>query len=222
MVYDERLAARVRESLGAHRGVAEKPMFGGLCFLLNGHMAAGIVGSRLMLRVGPDDYSAALRALTRRRWISREGPSGEWHPCRCSGDRRPEGSGPLVGSSGQVRSKTSPEKRRSKSSEFSAEPVIPPVGADTCRYTKRLASFRVFLRPGGGSSAGRAPGLQPGGRRFDPGPLHSPTLVAPLPLLPLRSGGGVLLVGGRSRSSAVTVYVALPSAPSSIRSLRVR
>jgi len=60
MVYDERLAARVRESLGAYPGLSEKPMFGGLCFLLNGHMTAGIVGSRLMLRVGPDEYPAAL------------------------------------------------------------------------------------------------------------------------------------------------------------------
>lgn len=60
MAYDEGLAARVRESLGAHRGFSEKVMFGGICFLLNGHMTAGIVGSRLMLRVGPDGYQAAL------------------------------------------------------------------------------------------------------------------------------------------------------------------
>ena len=35
-------------------------MFGGLCFLLHGHMAAGIVGATLMLRVGPEQYREAL------------------------------------------------------------------------------------------------------------------------------------------------------------------
>ena len=35
-------------------------MFGGLCYLANGNMAAGIVGSELMLRVGPDAYEDCL------------------------------------------------------------------------------------------------------------------------------------------------------------------
>jgi hypothetical protein len=34
----------------------------------------------------------------------------------------------------------------------------------------------IFRAIRGGSSAGRAPGLQPGGRRFDPGPLHLPNV----------------------------------------------
>lgn len=31
-------------------------MFGGLAFMVNGHMCCGIVGDALMLRVGPDAY----------------------------------------------------------------------------------------------------------------------------------------------------------------------
>ena len=41
-------------------GFAEKKMFGGLCFLLNGNMACGINGDQLMVRVGPDGYQDAL------------------------------------------------------------------------------------------------------------------------------------------------------------------
>jgi TfoX/Sxy family transcriptional regulator of competence genes len=60
MAYDVKLAARVHDRLSAMRGFSEREMFGGLCFLLNGHMCAGIVGHTLMLRVGPEQYSAAL------------------------------------------------------------------------------------------------------------------------------------------------------------------
>ncbi|MFW2388786.1 MAG: TfoX/Sxy family protein [Polyangiales bacterium] len=61
MAYDEALADRVREVLKRRRGVSEKKMFGGLSFLLNGHMACGIIGDELMVRVGPDAYEASLK-----------------------------------------------------------------------------------------------------------------------------------------------------------------
>ena len=60
MAYDEGLAHRVHEILEDRRGVTEKKMFGGLCFLINGHMACGIVKSELMVRVGAEAYDAAL------------------------------------------------------------------------------------------------------------------------------------------------------------------
>lgn len=60
MAYDEALAERVRGRLARKRGFSERRMFGGLCFLLNGNMCAGIVDSTLMLRVGPQRYAAAL------------------------------------------------------------------------------------------------------------------------------------------------------------------
>src|SRR6266571_4821471 len=40
--------------------VTERKMFGGLAFLLRGHMFAGIVGSELMVRVGDEDAQRAL------------------------------------------------------------------------------------------------------------------------------------------------------------------
>lgn len=60
MAYDEGLAQRIRELLEDHRGLTEKKMFGGLCFLLNGHMIAGPMGSELMVRVGPNAWAEAL------------------------------------------------------------------------------------------------------------------------------------------------------------------
>lgn len=36
-------------------------MFGGLAFLLGGHMCCGLVRERLMVRVDPDTYAAVLR-----------------------------------------------------------------------------------------------------------------------------------------------------------------
>jgi len=60
VAFDEGLAQRVRECLASRRGVAEKRMFGGLCFLVGGNMAAGIVGEELMVRVGPDAYEGCL------------------------------------------------------------------------------------------------------------------------------------------------------------------
>ena len=60
MAYDEELAARAREVMPAGQDVTERKMFGGLAFLLRGHMFAGIVGSELMVRIGGE---AAQRAL---------------------------------------------------------------------------------------------------------------------------------------------------------------
>ncbi|MCD4523433.1 TfoX/Sxy family protein [Nocardioides sp. cx-173] len=39
MAYDEELAGRVRELVQEHGAADEKPMFGGLAFMLGGHMA---------------------------------------------------------------------------------------------------------------------------------------------------------------------------------------
>lgn len=60
MAYDEGLAQRVREALATRSGVTEKKMFGGLCFLVRGHMACGIVGDELLVRTGPHAWADAL------------------------------------------------------------------------------------------------------------------------------------------------------------------
>jgi len=60
MSYDGALADRIRTALLRHRGVSEKKMFGGICFLLDGRMICGIAGDELMVRVGPERYDEAL------------------------------------------------------------------------------------------------------------------------------------------------------------------
>ena len=60
MPFDEGLAQRIRETLDHRRGISEKRMFGGLCFMLNGNMVAGVVAHELMVRVGVDAYEDAL------------------------------------------------------------------------------------------------------------------------------------------------------------------
>ncbi len=60
MAYDEGLAERIREQLADLPTIEEKRMFGGLVFMVRGHMCCGIVGSELMVRVGPDQYAQAL------------------------------------------------------------------------------------------------------------------------------------------------------------------
>lgn len=55
MAYDEGLAARVRTLLAGEPDRTEKRMFGGLAFLLGGHMAVAASGSGgLLVRVDPD------------------------------------------------------------------------------------------------------------------------------------------------------------------------
>jgi TfoX/Sxy family transcriptional regulator of competence genes len=61
MAYDEHLGDRVRAALPGDAEVTERKMFGGLAFMLNGHMFTGIVGDELMLRLGPAGAEAALR-----------------------------------------------------------------------------------------------------------------------------------------------------------------
>ena len=59
MAYDEALAVRLRSAFGKTK-VVEKHMFGGVAMMLRGHRVCGIVGEKLMVRVGPRRYEAAL------------------------------------------------------------------------------------------------------------------------------------------------------------------
>jgi TfoX/Sxy family transcriptional regulator of competence genes len=60
MAYDERLAERVRDALAPRRDVEEKKMFGGLAFMVAGHMAVGVQKEKLMVRLAPEDAAARL------------------------------------------------------------------------------------------------------------------------------------------------------------------
>jgi TfoX/Sxy family transcriptional regulator of competence genes len=60
MAYDEALAQRIREVMAGEQQLSERKMFGGLTFLLDGHMSFGVVGHDLMLRLGADSANQAL------------------------------------------------------------------------------------------------------------------------------------------------------------------
>jgi TfoX/Sxy family transcriptional regulator of competence genes len=56
VAYDEGLAERIRELVAAEPGLTEQRMFGGLAFLVGGHMAVAASGQGgLMVRIDPDD-----------------------------------------------------------------------------------------------------------------------------------------------------------------------
>lgn len=60
MANDESVARSVREAMGKHGDVAEKKMFGGIAYMVRGNMSCGVIGDRLMVRVGPEGCRAAL------------------------------------------------------------------------------------------------------------------------------------------------------------------
>ena len=57
----EKLAARLRAALSRKRGVAEKRMFGGVCFLLGGNMLCGTGSGDFMFRVGKEEHADAVK-----------------------------------------------------------------------------------------------------------------------------------------------------------------
>lgn len=61
MAFDEGVAQRLRDVFAGYTEVNEKKMFGGLAFMLSGHMCCGVVGEELMARVGPEQYPQALQ-----------------------------------------------------------------------------------------------------------------------------------------------------------------
>lgn len=60
MAYDETLCERIRGRLYSAQGISEKKMFGGVGFLVDGNMACGVNGDRLIVRLGPEEYQEAI------------------------------------------------------------------------------------------------------------------------------------------------------------------
>ncbi|MFO1013199.1 MAG: TfoX/Sxy family protein [Caulobacteraceae bacterium] len=60
MPHDPHLADLMREALKGRRGITEKKMFGGYCWLLNGNMISGVEVGRFMFRVGKAQEAEAL------------------------------------------------------------------------------------------------------------------------------------------------------------------
>jgi hypothetical protein len=55
MAYDKEVAERIRTLLSGRSDVAEQKLFGGLCFMVRGHMCCAVSGrGGLLVRLGPD------------------------------------------------------------------------------------------------------------------------------------------------------------------------
>ncbi|MBW6507117.1 MAG: TfoX/Sxy family protein [Rhodobacteraceae bacterium] len=60
MALDPGLLELMREDLADAPGIAEKKMFGGICFLLDGNMVCGISAAGFMFRIGKAAKAEAL------------------------------------------------------------------------------------------------------------------------------------------------------------------
>jgi TfoX/Sxy family transcriptional regulator of competence genes len=60
VAYDEDLADRIRAVLPHGESLTERQMFGGVAFMLGGHMLCGVVKDALMVRLGPEGVDRAL------------------------------------------------------------------------------------------------------------------------------------------------------------------
>lgn len=60
MAHDPGMAEQMRSDLGAPEGLSERRMFGGLCFMLHGHMVCGVHKDGAMYRVGKAAEADAL------------------------------------------------------------------------------------------------------------------------------------------------------------------
>lgn len=60
MAFDEGVAARIEDTLSDRPDIVQKRMFGGMAYMVRGHMCVGVNGDELMVRVGPDGYADAL------------------------------------------------------------------------------------------------------------------------------------------------------------------
>jgi TfoX/Sxy family transcriptional regulator of competence genes len=79
MAYDEDLAHRIRELLADADDVTEQRMFGGLAFLVGGHMSVAASGrGGLMVRVDPAEGAALLAKPHTRPFEMRGRPVDGW------------------------------------------------------------------------------------------------------------------------------------------------
>lgn len=61
MAASKLLVERTRHLLSRRRGIIEKKMFGGVCFLLNGNMLVAVWNDSLIARVGLEQAITALK-----------------------------------------------------------------------------------------------------------------------------------------------------------------
>jgi TfoX/Sxy family transcriptional regulator of competence genes len=79
VVYDEVLAERIRARLAGQPDVSEQKMFGGLAFLVGGHMAVAASGQGgLLVRAGPAESDALVAGGEARPLVMRGRPMDGW------------------------------------------------------------------------------------------------------------------------------------------------
>jgi hypothetical protein len=78
MAYDEDLARQVQNCLNGLIEFTEKKIFGGVCFLIRGNMAFGILNRDLIVRVGLQNYDAALKRPNTRKFDFTGRPIKGW------------------------------------------------------------------------------------------------------------------------------------------------
>ena len=61
MAYDPTLAKQVTALMSGLSGFQEKKMFGGICYLVNGNMACGVLKGDLIVRVGAQNRTECLQ-----------------------------------------------------------------------------------------------------------------------------------------------------------------
>jgi hypothetical protein len=79
VAYDVDIANRLREILASEPGVVEKPMFGGLAFMVAGHLAVSVSGQGgLLLRVDPAQTDALIADPRASRFVMRGREMDGW------------------------------------------------------------------------------------------------------------------------------------------------
>ena len=79
VAYDEDLADRIRELVGGEPALTEKKMFGGLAFLIGGHMAVAASGQGgVLVRVAPEQCDALMASTDARVAEMRGRPMPGW------------------------------------------------------------------------------------------------------------------------------------------------
>lgn len=97
MAYDLELAKRIRALIGDEPNVVEKPMFGGLAFLVNGNMSVSASGKGgLLLRVEPAQTMALAKKPHARPMEMRGRPMEGWLRVDAAGVTTDKGLAPWV------------------------------------------------------------------------------------------------------------------------------
>jgi TfoX/Sxy family transcriptional regulator of competence genes len=79
VAYDEELADRVRRLITERHDVAEQKMFGGLAFLIGGHMAVVVSGEGgLLARVDPAESEQLVATTNAESMVMRGRPMRGW------------------------------------------------------------------------------------------------------------------------------------------------